>query len=251
MDITSHKKAEYALKTSEARYRRLFETAKDGILILNARTGQIDDVNPFLMDMLGYTYEEFRGKKLWEVGAFKNLEANKTEFTELQDQGYVRYEDLPLVTKDGQEIAVEFVSNLYRVNGGEVIQCNIRNITARRWAEKKLKVSEDKYRSMVMNAVEGIFQDTEEGQPITVNPALAKMLGYDIPEEFIKRVTDSSKQVYVNPEDRAKYEKVLDEKNIVQGFETQFYCKDGSIIWVSINARAVRDPAGCSTMREQ
>jgi PAS domain S-box-containing protein len=162
----------------------------------------------------------------------------------LQDQGYVRYEDLPLVTKDGQEIAVEFVSNLYRVNGSKVIQCNIRNITTRRWAEKKLKVSEDKYRSMVINAVEGIFQSTEEGQPITVNPAIAKMLGYDTPEEFIKRVTDLSKQVYVNPEDRVRYKKVLDEKSIVQGFETQFYRKDGSIIWVSINARAVRDPAG-------
>jgi len=85
---------------------------------------------------------------------------------------------LPLVTKDGQEIAVEFVSNLYRVNGSKVIQCNIRNITARKWVEKKLRVSEDKYRSMVMNAVEGIFQSTEEGQPITVNPALAKMLVY-------------------------------------------------------------------------
>jgi PAS domain S-box-containing protein len=261
-DITSRKQAEYTLKTSETRYRRLFETAKDGILILNARTGQIDDVNPFLIDMLGYTYEEFRGKKLWEIGAFKNLEANKTEFTELQDQGYVRYEDLPLTTKDGQEIAVEFVSNLYKVNGSKVIQCNIRNIADRRRVEDKqkvsniyniadrkrnkmkLKVSEDKYRNMVMNAVEGIFQTTPEGRFKTVNPAMAHMHGFASPEEMISGITDIIKQLYVNLEDRVRYQKVLDKKGIIQGFEARFYCKDGSIIWASINARAVRNPAG-------
>ena len=251
-DITSRKKAEYTLKASETRYRRLFETAKDGILIVDAHTGQIDDVNPFLIDMLGYTYEEFRGKKLWEVGAFKNVEANKTEFTELQDEGYVRYEDLPLVTKDGREIAVEFVSNLYRVNGSKVIQCNIRNITDRKLAEDGQRVSEDKYRSIVENAVEGIFQATSEGRVMIINPALARMMGYDTPEELTEGVVDLSEQtyadlsaqVYANPEDRLTCKKILDEKGIIQGFETRLYRKDKSIIWVSINARAVRDPAG-------
>ena len=109
------KKAEEALQASETRYRRLFETAQDGILILNAETGQIDDVNPFLIDMLGYTYEEFVGKKLWEIGAFKNTEKSKAALAELQHKGYVRYEDLPLATKDGREIDVEFVSNTYPV----------------------------------------------------------------------------------------------------------------------------------------
>src|ERR1019366_9335270 len=96
--------AEYALKVSEMRYRRLFETAQDGILILDADTGQIDDVNPFLIDMLGYAYKDFQGKKLWELGAFKNIEAIKVAFTKLQRKGYVRYEDLPLTTKDGREV---------------------------------------------------------------------------------------------------------------------------------------------------
>jgi PAS domain S-box-containing protein len=107
-DTTSRKQAEYSSKTCETRYQRLFETAMDGILILDAQTGQIDDVNPFLTDMLGYTYEEFQGKKLWKVGAFRDTGASKRMFAESQTKGYVRYEDLPLVTKDGQEIAVEF-----------------------------------------------------------------------------------------------------------------------------------------------
>jgi PAS domain S-box-containing protein len=129
--------ADYALKASENRYRRLFETAQDGILILNADTGQIDDVNPFLTDMLGYTRQQLLGNKLWEIGLFKDTKASKASFRELQREAYVRYEDLPLETSAGKSINVEFVSNVYQVNGGKVIQCNIRDITKRKHAEEK------------------------------------------------------------------------------------------------------------------
>ncbi len=131
-DITDHKLTEEALKSSEMRYRRLFETAQDGILILDAETGQISDVNPFLENMLGYSREDLLGKQLWEIGAFKDIEASKAAFLELQHKGYVRYEDLPLETKDGLPMNVEFVSNVYLVNHHEVIQCNIRDITERK-----------------------------------------------------------------------------------------------------------------------
>ncbi|OGP73177.1 MAG: hypothetical protein A2V86_14660 [Deltaproteobacteria bacterium RBG_16_49_23] len=102
------------------------------MLILDAETGQISDVNPFLVEMLGYSHEEFLGKKLWGIGPFKNIEASKATFLELQRKGYVRYDDLPLETKDGRPIAVEFVSNVYLVNHHKVIQCNIRDITERK-----------------------------------------------------------------------------------------------------------------------
>jgi formate hydrogenlyase transcriptional activator len=131
-DITEQKQAEAALKVSETRYRRLFETAQDGILILQSETGRISDVNPFLVEMLGYAHEEFLGKQLWEIGPFKNIEAAKAAFLELQSKGYVRHDDLPLETKDGRPIAVEFVSNVYLVNQHKVIQCNIRDITERK-----------------------------------------------------------------------------------------------------------------------
>jgi PAS domain S-box-containing protein len=137
------KSVEKALQTSEIRYRRLFETAQDGILILDADTGRIDDVNPFLMNMLGYTYEDLLGKTLWEIGAFKDIRASKKMFATLQREGYVRYEDLPLRTRDGLAIGVEFVSNVYQVNQCKVIQCNVRDITDRKLAEEEVRKTHD------------------------------------------------------------------------------------------------------------
>src|SRR5204862_5554435 len=112
-----------ALYESELRFRRLFETAQDGILLLDADTGQITEVNPFLIEMLGYSGDEFLGKKLWEIGAVRDIEPSRIAFRELQEKGYIRYENLPLQTKDGQRIHVEFVSNVYRVDATKVIQC--------------------------------------------------------------------------------------------------------------------------------
>jgi formate hydrogenlyase transcriptional activator len=140
-ESTDQRQMEEALKISETRYRRLFETAQDGILILDAETGQIADVNPFLVEMLGYSYADFLGKKLWEIGPFKNINASKASFLELQDEGYVRFEDLPLETKDGRQIAVEFVSNVYLVNQHRVIQCNIRDITDRKLLAEVLQTA--------------------------------------------------------------------------------------------------------------
>jgi PAS domain S-box-containing protein len=131
--------AERALQVSESRYRRLFETAQDGILIVDAETGQIDDVNPFLMDLVGYSREEYLGKKLWEVGAFKDSEASKAAFMELRGKGYIRFEDIPLHTRTGGRVDVEFVSNVYMVDDKKVIQCNIRDITERRHAEVEIR----------------------------------------------------------------------------------------------------------------
>ena len=124
-----------ALQASEIRYRRLFETAQDGILILDAETGKIIDVNPFMLAMLGYSKKEFLGKRLWEIGAFKDIAASKLAGLELQNTGYVRYENLPLQTVDGAQVAVEFVSNEYLVDNKRIAQCNIRNISERKLAE--------------------------------------------------------------------------------------------------------------------
>ncbi len=136
-DITERKRIETTLQDSEVRYRRLFEAAQDGILIVDAETGKIVDVNPFLMDMLGYSKEEFAGKKLWEIGAVKDIEKSKTAFAELQNERYIRYEDLQLEANSGRLIDVEFVSNIYLVDHTKVVQCNIRNITERRKAERR------------------------------------------------------------------------------------------------------------------
>jgi len=125
------KKIETNLITSETRYRRLFESAQDGILILDADSGLVMDVNPFLIEMLDYSKEEFLGKELWELGAFKDVETSKKSFSELQSVGFIRYDNLPLITKYGQHKAVEFVSNVYLVDQERIVQCNIRDITDR------------------------------------------------------------------------------------------------------------------------
>src|SRR5665648_294217 len=130
-DISKIENVEDDLRVSEIRYRRLFASAKDGILILDAETGKITDVNPFLIDLLGFSYEQFIEKAIWEIGSFKDKISNYDKFLELQNSEYVRYHDLPIVTNTGRKIHVEFVSNVYSANNKNVIQCNIRDISQR------------------------------------------------------------------------------------------------------------------------
>ena len=125
------------LRISELRYRRLFEAARDGILILNAVTLKITDVNPFMTELLGYSHAQFLGKELWEIGLFSDKEASQEAFKELQRTGYLRYEDLPLQATNGKLRDVEFVSNVYEEDSDQVIQCNIRDITDRKRGEKE------------------------------------------------------------------------------------------------------------------
>ena len=135
LEAKQQNKIKNKLRESEIRYRRLFETADDGMLILNSQTGQITDVNPFLEKLLGYSKSELLNKRLWEVGAFKNTKAFQTAFKVLQKEGHLRYEDLILETKSRQAIEVEFVSNSYMAGEILVIQCNMRDITERKKLE--------------------------------------------------------------------------------------------------------------------
>jgi diguanylate cyclase (GGDEF)-like protein/PAS domain S-box-containing protein len=138
VDITEHAMSEEKLRASESRYHRLFETALNGILILDQSTGKITDANPFMVALLGYSRDELVGKELWEIGLVEDEEASIAAFRELQETGYIRYEDLPLETKDGKRREVEFISNSYEENGHQVIQCNIRDITDRKASEERI-----------------------------------------------------------------------------------------------------------------
>jgi PAS domain S-box-containing protein len=127
---------EDSLKYSELSYRRLFETAQIGILIIDAGTGRIIDVNPFLIDLLGYSRKDFIDKSLWDIGRFKDIRISKSAYKDLMRNGFLRYEHLPLKTKDGRHIEVEFVSNVYQAGQKRMIQCNIRDISQRKAHEK-------------------------------------------------------------------------------------------------------------------
>jgi len=166
-DIAERKRIQEALTTSEIRYRRLFETAKDGILILDADTGQITDANPHLQDLLGYSHAELLGKMLWEIGPFKDIAASRRAFRKLQKKRYIRYDNLPLETKDHRHKHVEFVSNVYREDGTRVIQCNIRDITSHHQAEEVLaKASKELERRV----------DQRTAELLTANRLMKKML---------------------------------------------------------------------------
>jgi two-component system, chemotaxis family, CheB/CheR fusion protein len=127
------------LRRSELRYRRLFESSRDGVLVIDPDTRKILDANPFMSDLLGYPHEALVGKELFEIGLLKDEAASRAAFEELQKNGLIRYENLPLQTKTGQRREVEFISNLYQEGGGTVIRCNIRDITERKKMEDDLQ----------------------------------------------------------------------------------------------------------------
>jgi PAS domain S-box-containing protein len=136
-DISTRKVAEAVVQASEERYRRLFQTAKDGILILDSQTLKVIDANPFMTELLGYSPNELIGKELWEIGFFADKRASQAAYRELKEQGYIRYDHLPLETKGGLRVEVEFVCNTYQVGARNVAQCNIRDIGDRSRLEKK------------------------------------------------------------------------------------------------------------------
>ena len=232
MDVTELRKIKEDLINSEKRYRRLFESAKDGILILNAATGQIEDANPFLLDLLGYSYEEVLGKYIWDIGAFKDVIENKSRFLKLQQAGYVRYEDLPLETADGHVVEIEFVSNVYLVNSHKVIQCNIRDISDRKRIEFALNESEERVRRFYDATFEGIAV-TRDSIIIDANKEFCDFYGYTYDELVNKSVLDlvfEGDRDLVASKLAASYEKVYAHRGLH---------KDGSLLYLEVRGKAI------------
>jgi PAS domain S-box-containing protein/putative nucleotidyltransferase with HDIG domain len=221
------------LKDSELRYRRLFEAAQDGILILDAGTGMIEDVNPYLINMLGYSREEFIKKMLWEVGAFKDIEASKNAFEALQNIEYIRYEDLPLKAKDGRLIQVEFVSNVYMVGNEKVIQCNIRNVTEHKRILIALQENERKYHNLVNQSPDGIFIIESSGKILTVNKVMCKELGFSEEELLSMNIWDIIPEQYLD-QYRIRLAKILEGESLEVAAEYAVRGKDGKLHYVEV-----------------
>lgn len=226
-----------ALKISETRYRRLFEAAQDGILILDFTTGTIEDVNPFLIKLLGFSYEEFIGKHLWEIGAIMDEDVSREAFAVLQEKGYIRYDDRPLHTKDGHDIRVEFVSNVYDVGGLPVVQCNICDISQRKGDERKLLEYQRAVTSSMHEVLDTLSVVVEERDPYTaghqsrvafLSVAIANELG--LPQETIEGLRVSAlihdvgkiavpAEVLTKPTKLSEFEMAMLRNHVQAGFD--------------------------------
>ena len=237
-----------ALQASEIRYRRLFEAARDGILILNAETGEIDDVNPYMIDMLHYSREEFVGMKLWEVSPFKDKVFNQAAFEELQDKGYIRYKDLPLETKEGKPIAVEFVSNVYKANGDMVIQCNIRNITERKSAEETLRISQERL-SEAMDLAKIVYW---EGDPtdnmLIFNDVFYAFYATTAEQEGGYRMTkENYTKRFIHPDDLQLVRRFMEQNNtrtdsdFSSDLEHRIVRRDGKVRHILARTKIIKD----------
>ena len=250
-DMTSHKAIEESMAVSESRYRRLFETAQDGILILNADTGEITDVNPFLIDMLGYSREEFVGKRLWEIGPFKDKEASKRAYLELSSESYIRYEDLPLEASDGRQCAVEFVSNVYFVGQAKVIQCNIRDITTRKKLEQEREATLLQLEAVLDNINDGVIIAGLDGTILAMNKEALALHGFKNSQQFLKyqeifeQIDNEGRPV---PIDDGPLERALRGERFVD-HEMRLRHKDSGKVWIaSYSGTVVHDKAGESIL---
>jgi PAS domain S-box-containing protein len=235
-----------ALLASETRFRRLFEAARDGILLLDADTGEITDVNPFLEELLGYSREQFLHQKLWEIGLFEDVETCRRTFARLQQDWYVRYENLPLRHKLGGRVEVEFVSNIYEVNGQKVIQCNIRDITERKRAASALQESEERFRLTFDQAAVGIAHVLPDGQLLRINQKFCDIVGYSREELLAGKFQDITYPGDLEA-DLAHVHRMLAGEIQSYLMEKRYVRKDGSLVWINLTDALVRTSSGDPT----
>jgi len=231
-------RTEQALRASELSYRRLFEAAQDGILILDMDTGRITDVNPFLAKLLSFSHAEMVGKTVGELSPFKDIESNKVMLERLQKDGYVRYEDLPLETRDGRHIAVEFVSNVYEAGDKNVIQCNIRDITERKQTEAALI----RLASIVEFSEDAIIGKDMNSTVTSWNRGAEKIFGYTAGEMVGASI------MKIIPADRQDEENQIMEQVkrglSIEHFDSLRQTKDGRLIDISVTASPIKNAAG-------
>jgi len=243
---------------SELWYRLLFESTKDGILILDAKTGKIVDVNPFLIDLLGYSKKELIEKTIWEIGAFQDIIENIDKFQELKQKEYVRYEDLPLETSDGRKIHVEFVSNVLLVNNTKVIQCNIRDITERKEIEAvlektrkelaKIKTSADELNEFTENMIDTVREPLlaidKDLRVIKASSSFYNFFRVSAEETIGKLIYELGNHQWDIPKLKELLDKIIPEKNSFDNYEVEHTFSTIGKRVMLLNARQVKSAFG-------
>jgi two-component system cell cycle sensor histidine kinase/response regulator CckA len=229
------------LRASEVRYRRLFESAQDGILMLDAATGEIIDVNPFILNLLGYSREGFLGKRLWEIGPFKDQRNSQESFRVLQENEYIRYDDLPLETRSGKRVDVEFVSNAYWSGERKVIQCNIRDMTERKQAADKLRQSEALFRLISENVTDLIAVVDLDGRRVYNSPSYRGIISN--PNALLGTLSFNE----VHPDDRENIKAVFHETirtGVGQRAQYRFLLEDKTSRLIESQGSLIRNQQG-------
>lgn len=240
-DITNHSLAEQALRQAERKYRLIFEEATVG-MYQSTPDGRLLSVNPAMARMFGFDTpaELIASISNTHFQPYVDPARHRESERLLREQGVVKHFELQIERKDGSRVWLW--TNAQAVREGNVIVRHegiFEDITDRKLLEDQLLQAQQKYRDIVENAVVGIFQSTPEGRYITVNPAMANMLGYDSPHELVASITDITQQVYVDPESREQLKRIAREQGVAANFECQAYRKDGSKMWLCANVRAI------------
>lgn len=237
-NITERKKAEEELK----QIKFAIDATSDGIGMATAQ-GHHFYQNEAFNRMFGFTTEEVARRH--PIAAYKDKKQGQEVFDAIM-AGKSWQGELEMITKDERCIPIFLRADAVKDAYGNVISVIgvHTDISERKKAEEQLVQSEEKYRDIFENAIEGIFQTTPDGHMVSANPALAKLFGYDSPEQMVKEVSSFAEQIYVHPEERGKLIEVQLKQNHVEGFEVEAYKKNKDIIWISINAHLIKDPDG-------
>jgi len=243
-DITEQKQAVEALRTLEELESSVLSAIPHAVIGLKER--KIIFANNAVETVFGWKPEELIGKNT------RVLYRTEEEYKEIGQHFYpvlekqqIYSEDFPCRRKDGKDMLCRVsTSRIGESLKERQIVVMYEDITEQKQAQMLLHESEEKYRSIVEYAMEGIYQTTRGGQLIMGNKSFLQMLGYDSFEELTESIRDIGKQLYVEPGQREELMRMLDKQNVVSGFETQLYRKDGSAIWVSFKVRTVRDSGG-------
>jgi len=242
-DDSSRKSKEEALQDSEERFRSVVENAPFGYYRVG-KDGLWQYVNPVWERMHGFSAEEVIGKP-FEITQPPEAIEQARELVRRSLAGETIKGEFPRLTRDGEVQYHSFSIQPVRI-GDEIVAIEgfADDITERKKAEEALRESEERHRQIFEHAHEGIFQTTPDGKLISMNPAFARMYGYESPEQMKEEVTDIGSQLYAESEERADLTRLLTERGSVEGRETRFKRRDSSTLWVSMNAHVVRDPDG-------